>query len=647
MAALAALAVGISCPPPNSNSSPHPGHRPPPSPPPRQSKISPSRDPVVDLLQRCRGADHFPQIHARIIKSGRHRDGVLLFKVLRSCSDWGAMDCAAKIFENIEAPDVYHYTAIIAGKMDRGACLEAICLYARMVGEAIRPDSFVVSYVLRACALGSALEEGKQVHGQVLKHALISARAVRMRLLEFYRKCGEFESVRKLFGEMPNTDAVPATIAISCYVDYGLVDEARAIFDGVREKDTTCWTAMIDGFARNGRMNKALKLFREMQMEEVKPNEVTIVCVLSACSQLGALELGRWVHSYVGKKNNIRLNAILGSALVDMYSKCGSLEDAQRVFREMNERDVVSYNSMIAGLAMHGRSTEAVELFRRMVRQGLRPTVITFVGVLNACSHGGLVDLGFDVFESMTKDYGIEPQIEHYGCMVDLLGRVGRLQEAYDFIKKMRVEPDHVIWGSLLGACMVHRDLTLGEKVAGILISNGAADSGTFVLLSNVYSSFGKWEEAARIRDQMRKRGVNKEPGCSSIEVDNEIHEFLLGDIRHPQRREIYRKLEHLNQVLRLMHGYSPSTEVVLQDVGEVAKEWALSIHSERLAICFGLISTREGTTIRVVKNLRVCDDCHSMIKLIAKVTGRKIVVRDRSRFHHFENGACSCGDFW
>lgn len=507
------------------------------------------------------------------------------------------------------------------------------------------PDLVVMSYVLKACGIGLSLEEGRQVHGHALKLGVGNERLVSMRLIEFYGKCGVFGDAEKVFDGMLQRDAVAATILISCYSDRSFIEKARTLFDNVGDKDTACWTAMINGLVENGMTSAALGLFREMQGEKVPLNEVTVVCALSACSQLGALELRRWIHSYVSRFG-IKLNTFVGSTLVDMYSKCGSLEEAKKVFDEMPEKDVVSYNSMIAGLAMHGRSREAAKLFKQMIEQGLSPNHITFVGVLNACSHGGLVELGYEIFESMTKVFSVEPRIEHYGCMVDLLGRVGCLDEAYEFISRMRIQPDHVIWGTLLSACKMHRNLDLAEKVAEILIESDAADSGTYVLLSNVYASFGKWREAVGIRSKMKEYGIQKEPGCSSIEVDNEVHEFLLGDIRHPRRDEIYRKLEALSDALKL-EGYSPEKQVVLQDIEEDEKEWALSIHSERLAICYGLISTKPTATIRVVNNLRVCNDCHSLIKFISKITRRKIVLRDRNRFHHFEDGFCSCGDYW
>ncbi|KAL6312787.1 hypothetical protein AAG906_032928 [Vitis piasezkii] len=537
-------------------------------------------------------------------------------------------------FQYTHNPNVYLYTALIDGFVSSGNYLEAIQLYSRMLHESILPDNYLMASILKACGSQLALREGREVHSRALKLGFSSNRLVRLRIMELYGKCGELGDARRVFEEMPE-DVVASTVMISSYSDQGLVEEAGAVFSRVRRKDTVCWTAMIDGFVRNEETNRALEAFRGMQGENVRPNEFTIVCVLSACSQLGALEIGRWVHSYM-RKFEIELNLFVGNALINMYSRCGSIDEAQTVFDEMKDRDVITYNTMISGLSMNGKSRQAIEL----------PTNVTFVGVLNACSHGGLVDFGFKIFHSMARDYRVEPQIEHYGCMVDLLGRVGRLEEAYDLIRTMKMTPDHIMLGTLLSACKMHKNLELGEQVAKELEDRGQADSGTYVLLSHVYASSGKWKEAAQVRAKMKEAGMQKEPGCSSIEVNNEIHEFLLGDLRHPQKERIYEKLEELNRLLRL-EGYHPEKEVVLQDIEDGEKEWALAMHSERLAICYGLISTEPCTMIRVMKNLRVCYDCHSAIKLIAKITRRKIVVRDRNRFHYFENGACSCGDYW
>ncbi|XP_017974146.1 PREDICTED: putative pentatricopeptide repeat-containing protein At5g59200, chloroplastic [Theobroma cacao] len=604
------------------------------------------RKEFISLLKNCKRINQTLPIHAKIIRTGHDQDPFILFELLRLSSTFHSINYASKIFQQTHNPNVFLYTALIDGFVLAGSYSDGISLYVQMINRFIVPDKYVISSVLKACGSHFALREGKEFHCQALKLGLSSNRSITMKLLEFYGKCGEFDNARKVFDEMVERDVVASTIMINCYLDHGLVEQAIEVFDRVRIKDTVCWTAMIDGLVRNGEMNRALEMFREMQKENVRPNEITIVCVLSACSHLGALELGRWVHSYMGKEHGIVLSHFVGGALINMYSRCGDIDEAERVFAMMKERNVITYNLMISGLAMHGKSIEAIEIFQVMIKKGLLPTGVTFVAVLNACSHGGLVDFGFEIFLSMTRDYGIQPQVEHYGCIVDLLGRVGRLKEAFDFIRSMKIAPDHVMLVAFLSACKIHGNLELGEQVARILVNHGVVDSGTYILLSNVYASLGKWKEAAHIRAKMKEDGIQKEPGCSSIDVNNEIHEFLLGDLRHPQKGKIYEKLEELNQILREA-GYTPATEVVLHDIEDWEKEQALAIHSERLAICYGLISTKPFTTIRVVKNLRVCDDCHSTIKLIAKITRRKIVVRDRRRFHHFENGNCSCGDYW
>ncbi|KAK4350636.1 hypothetical protein RND71_029949 [Anisodus tanguticus] len=597
-------------------------------------------------LQKCKTIKHSNPIHAHIIKNGNPNDPFILFELLRICSKCSSIEYALKIFQQTPNPNVFLYTAFIDVFVSSGAYVDGIKSYFQMIKDFILPDNYIIPLVLKACGFALDLNSGKQIHCQVMKLGLGSDRFVRLKLMELYGKCGEFSDAKKVFDEMPQRDVVASTVMISCYLDHGLVRKAIDEFRVVSSKDNVCWTAMIDGLVRNGEMNFALELFREMQMEGVKPNEVTIVCVLSACAQLGALELGKWVHSYV-EKYNIEVNHIVGSALVNMYSRCGDIDEAVHIFEDLKARDVTTYNSMIVGYALNGKSIEAIKLFQLMIREGIKPTSITFSGVLNACSHGGLVDVGFEVFGSMETEYGIERRIEHYGCMVDLLGRVGRLQEAYDFIQKGNIAPDNIIWGSLLSACRIHKNFELGENVAKILLEYGAADSGTYILLSNVYASLGKFKEAAQVRAKLREElGVQKEPGCSSIEVKNEIHKFLLGDIRHPEREAIYSKLKELNNMLK-SEDYAPETDAISQDIEEHEKKLALSIHSERLAICYGLISTKPCTTLRVVKNLRVCNDCHSVIKLISKITRRKIVVRDRNRFHHFENGVCSCGDYW
>lgn len=489
------------------------------------------------------------------------------------------------------------------------------------------------------------IETGKALHSHTIKFGVDSDLYVRTGLVDVYARAGDVVSARQLFDTMPERSLVSLTAMITCYTKRGEVDEARVLFDGMTERDVVCWNVMIDGYTQHGMPNEALLLFRKMLVAKIKPDEVTVLSLLSACGQLGALESGRWLHSYI-ENNGIRIDVQVGTALIDMYSKCGSWEDARLVFDRIGGKDVVVWNSMIVGYAMHGFSQEALELFNEMCRIGYQPTDITFIGVLNACAYAGLVCEGQAFFSSMKDEYGVEPKIEHYGCMVNLLSHAGKLEEAYEFVKNMKIEPDPVLWGTLLGACRFHGNIALGEKIAEFLVGRNLANSGTYILLSNIYAAAGNWDGVAKVRTLMKNSGIQKEPGCSSIEVNNKVHEFLAGDRTCPRRKEVYRMIEEINGWLKA-HGYTPRTETVLHDLGEREKEQSLEVHSEKLAIAFGLISTQPGTTLKIVKNLRVCSDCHAVTKLISKITGRKIVMRDRNRFHHFVNGSCSCGDYW
>lgn len=510
-----------------------------------------------------------------------------------------------------------------------------------MLSHGVEPNCFTFSSILKSCPV----EPGKSLHCQLIKFGFDSDLYVRTGLVDIYANGGDLKSAEQLFDTMPEKSLVSLTTMITCYAKLGELDKARVLFKEMEDRDVVCWNVMIGGYSQNGMPNEALLLFRQMLAAKVKPNEVTVLSVLSACGQLGALESGRWLHSYI-ETNRIDINVHVGTALVDMYSKCGSLEDARLVFDRIKNRDVVAWNSMIVGYAMHGFSRDALQLFREMCSVGHHPSDITFIGVLSACGHAGLVNEGWRFFRSMKDEYRIEPKIEHYGCMVNLLGRAGNLEEAYTLVKNMKIEPDPVLWGTLLGACRLHGNIALGEEIAEFLVAKNLANSGTYILLSNIYAATGNWDGVASVRTLMKQSGVQKEPGCSSIEVNNKVHEFLAGDRRHPKSKEVYVMLEEMNGWLRA-HGYTPQTDIVLHDLATRQKEQSLEVHSEKLAIAFGLISTKPGSTIKIVKNLRVCLDCHAVTKLISKITGRKIVMRDRNRFHHFENGSCSCGDYW
>ncbi|KAJ6966062.1 pentatricopeptide repeat-containing protein [Populus alba x Populus x berolinensis] len=420
---------------------------------------------------------------------------------------------------------------------------------------------------------------------------------------------------------------------------------AHQIFSHMPNKNVRSWTSMISGFVQCGKPKEAIDLFMKLEDEAVRPNEVTVVSVLAACADLGDLDLGRSVHEY-STKSGFERNVHVCNTLIDMYVKCGCLENARRVFYEMEERTVVSWSAMIAGLAMHGQAEEALCLFSEMIKLGVKPNGVTFIGLLHACSHMGLIDEGRRFFASMTADYGVIPQIEHYGCVVDLFSRAGLLEEAREFILSMPIKPNGVVWGALLGGCKVHKNIDLAEEAIKHLSELDPLNDGYYVVISNIYAEAERWEDAARVRKLMKDRGVKKTSGWSSITVNGVVHEFVAGDQTHPQAEDICKIWDKLLVKMK-RRGYAPNTSVVLLDVEEKEKEKFLYRHSEKLAVVFGLMTTPEGTPIRIMKNLRVCEDCHAALKIISGMTSREIIVRDRNRFHCFRDGQCSCRDFW
>lgn len=526
----------------------------------------------------------------------------------------------------------------------------------------VSPNKFTFPSVLKACGKLRTLMVGKQVHAQVVKLGLQDDEFVASNLLRMYVMCGLMLDAHSLFSQRvlhddlnvnsngvckrrQEGDVVLWNVMVDGYIKLGDLGAARQLFDKMPRRSVVSWNAMITGYAQRGWFRDAIAIFREMQMLEVKPNYVTIINILPAISHLGALELGKWIHLYA-ERNGIEVDDVLGSALIDMYSKCGSLEKALQVFESLPKRSTITWNAIINGLAVHGRATESIHYFSMMQDMGIKPSDVTYIGLLIACSHAGKVNEGKEFFDHMIRVAGFKPRIEHYGCMVDLLGRNGLLNDAEQFIRDMPIKPDAVMWKALLGACKMHGDIEMGRRVAKHLMEIAPSDSGSYVALSNMYASLGDWDGVAQVRLLMKDRDVRKDPGCSWIELDGVVHEFLVEDDSHPCAKEIHLMLKEISNRLQSA-GYQPNTTQVLLNVDEETKQSALFYHSEKIAIAFGLISTSPQTPLRVVKNLRICDDCHSSIKLISKLYNRKIVVRDRKRFHHFEDGSCSCNDYW
>ncbi|KAJ0028609.1 hypothetical protein Pint_35934 [Pistacia integerrima] len=331
-----------------------------------------------------------------------------------------------------------------------------------------------------------------------------------------------------------------------------------------------------------------------------------------------------------------------------MYSKCGELDYAVKLFDKMpiESPNDIAWNSLINVFGQHGLGKDALESLDRMIHRGVRPNAVTFVSLLTGCSHAGLIDEGLNIFYSMEKTYGVVPREEHYSCIIDLLGRSGRLKEAEEFINNMPFEPNSFGWCSFLGACRIHVDKKRAEVAAGKLMLLEPENSGAHVLLSNIYAKEKQWEDVRNLRKMMKDGNVKKLPGYSWVDVGNKTHIFGAEDWSHPQKKEIYEKLDSLLDQIKEA-GYIPSTQSIPLEMDDKTKEKLLHRHSERIAIAFALISMPIWKPIIVKKNLRVCSDCHSAIKYISKVGGRKIIVRDNSRFHHFADGSCSCGDYW
>ncbi|KAJ3670156.1 hypothetical protein LUZ60_010480 [Juncus effusus] len=485
------------------------------------------------------------------------------------------------------------------------------------------PNKFTFPFLLKSCAFFSLLLQGSQIHSHIVKLGLSSDTYVANSLVHFYSSCAKLKFARKLF-------------------------------DRIEDKSRVSWNVVIDAYVTNGEYETALTLFREMQIVGFQPDIFTYQSVIGACAGIGSLSLGMWAHAFMSRtdeKTQILSDVLVSNSLVDLYSKCGSIELARQVFDKMPKRDLASWNIMILGLAMHGFVKQSLEFFERMINlEKMKPNAITFVGVLSACNHRGLVNEGRKYFDLMINKYKINPRIEHYGCIVDILARVGFIEESLQIVSRMPFKPDAVIWRSLLDACCKQNvGLELSELLAKQALEvKDDATSGVYVMLSRVYASANRWNDVALVRKLMSEEGVKKEPGCSSIEMDDGIiHQFVAGDTSHPKSKEIYNKLSEIETRLESI-GYKPdSSQAHTVEGVECVKSDSLRLHSERLAISFGLLSgAGTGRSIRILKNLRVCKDCHAMTKLVSKVYHVEIIVRDRIRFHHFRDGSCSCMDY-
>jgi pentatricopeptide repeat protein len=550
----------------------------------------------------------------------------------------GRVDEARQLFDMMPEKDVVARTSMIGGYCQEGRLAEAREIFDEMPRRNVITWTAMISGYVH----NQRVDVARKLFEVMPEKNEVSWTA----MLMGYIQCGRIKEASELFDAMPVKSIVVCNAMILGFGHNGEVAKARWVFDQMKEKDDGTWSAMIKAYERKGFELEALNLFDMMQREGFRPNVPSLISVLCICASLASLDHGKQVHAQL-VRSKFDLDVYVASVLITVYVKCGNLVNAKLVFDRFAPKDIVIWNSIITGYAQHGLGEEALQVFHEMCSLNILPDDVTFVGVLSACSYTGKVKEGHEIFESMNSKYQVEPRTAHYACMVDLLGRSGQVNEAMNLIENMPVEADAIVWGALLGACRTHMKLDLAEVAAKKLVQLEPENSGPYILLSNIYASKGKWSDVADLRKRMRARSVSKSPGCSWIEVEKKVHMFTGGDgMGHPEQEIIMRMLERLSGLLKEA-GYCPDGSFVLHDVDEEEKVHSLGYHSEKLAVAYGLLKVPDGMPIRVMKNLRVCGDCHSAIKLMAKVTGREIILRDANRFHHFKDGLCSCRDYW
>ncbi|XP_057492162.1 pentatricopeptide repeat-containing protein At3g14330-like [Actinidia eriantha] len=595
--------------------------------PPKSAAAEPDLGAYVSLLHSCisrRSLEHGQRLYLQLLLSrerGTHNllnNPTLKSKLITLYSVCGRIDEARRVFEDgLETENFPEsvWVAMAIGYSRNGCSKDVLVLYCDMLCRFVRPGNFGFSIALKSCTKLFELRVGRVIHGQIVKANEDPDQVVYNSLLRLYAECGCFEDVLRVFDEMP-------------------------------ERDIASWNSLIGGYVRRDQLLEAFDTFRRMQGEGVGFSWVTLTTMLPICARVTSLYKGKEIHAQIVKSKTIPDLFVINS-LMDMYVKCGAVDYSGRIFGGMKRKDLTSWNTVLSGYAINGLMTKAMGFFDELLDSGLCPDGITFVALLSGCSHAGLTNEGQALFDKMKTEFGISPSLEHYACLVDILGRGGRIKEAMEVVKNMPMKPTGSIWGSLLNSCRLHGKVPLAENISKRLFELEPNNPGNYVMLSNIYASVGLWEGVNMVREMMEKRGIKKEAGCSWIQVKNRLHTFVAGGGFELRSSNDYKTLwDELEEAMKAV-GYAPDTKVVLHDINDVMKATWVCGHSERLATMFGLIHTGSGLPIRITKNLRVCVDCHSWMKIVSEVTGRLIVLRDTNRFHHFDKGNCSCKDYW
>ncbi|KAB2043435.1 hypothetical protein ES319_D01G017000v1 [Gossypium barbadense] len=553
------------------------------------------------------------QLHSLVIRTGLSTNVSVITAISNMYVKCRQLQRAKLVFDQMVETNAVAWTGLMMGYTRAGKQKDALALFIRMLKEGVEMDQFVFSITLKACSGLEYLNLGRQIHGYIVKLGLESDVSVGTPVVDLYIKC-------------------------SCF------DSARRAFKRISEPNDASWSATITGYCQIGEFEKSLQIFRSLRLKDMAMNSFIYTSIIQACSALADYNMGAQAHADAIKRGLV--SYVHGeSAMITFYSKCGRLDYANQAFESIDEPDTVAWTAIICGHAYHGNASEALKFFRRMQSSTARPNEVTFIGVLTACSHSGLVTEAKLYLESMSCEYGVDPTIDHYDCMVDAYARAGLLQEAYELVKNMPFEADAMSWKCLLGGCWIHRNLELGEIAAENLLQLDPDDTAGYILMFNLYGLHGKWDEAARVRSVMGARKLKKELSCSWITVKGKVHRFVVGDKHHPWTDDIYRKLKELNCSVTDVESIHLTEEDV--SFGLPERKQLLMEHSERLAIAFGLISVPNNVPIVIFKNLRACKHCHDFAKHVSMVTGHRITIRDSCRFHHFHLGKCSCDDYW
>ncbi|PKA53552.1 Pentatricopeptide repeat-containing protein [Apostasia shenzhenica] len=600
-----------------------------------------SQSHFVSLVHSASSPLQLKQIHAFLLRNGLlSGTSDAAAAIIAAAVPFRCIPYALSLFHHLPfpPPSVHLFNALIRALSDSSLPAAALSHLSLMLHSGLRAGRLALPFALRSAAALHSFAAATSIHSSASKSGLELDTFVRASLADSYVKLGSLDLALKVFDETPqwhlSSNMLLWNVAITASCRSRLMDSAMRLFDEMPEKNVASWNSMIDGFMkaddlnsaielfdrmpernvvtwttmmggfrRNGDNEKALSLFDRMLEEGVSPNNFTLTVSLASCATIGALSFGVRIHKYV-KRRGFCEDGAIGTALIDMYSKCGKVELASQLFDRMQERDIQTWTSMIMGWAVHGRWREALQYFEDMKCSCIKPDKGAFLAILVACSHGGKVDLGLDFFDTMQTRYQIEPDIKHYTCIVDMFGRAGQVSEALEFLNSMPIDPDYVLWGALLSACQANKNVEVAEFAAEKLLKLQPLHSGSQVFMSNMYAGVRMWDDVEKVRADLKRNSLNKAPGWSFVEVDGQAHYFYAGDHSHSLADGIEAKLQELLTRARKA-GYEPNMQWVLHDIEEEDKGRSLRYHSEKLALAFALLKAAGKKEIQIVKNLR------------------------------------------